>query len=380
MDNKRINNHESILIVSRAIASYDKRIDRCKKHEATTIVFITLCAVLSGYKTWNEIADYGFYKKSLMEHYLGPLESVPSHDTISRFFKILKPEFFEAEYRKWIELVLRKHKRDTGKPDVVAVDGKEIRGASEPGAPVRILSAFSIGQGISLGQEIIGEKTNEIPAMQELVSKLDIKGCLVTADALNCQKKTCKAIIEANGDYLLFVKSNQQKLMEAIKERVDYTLIHPRNNTCRAESVDNTHCRATHRVCVAIGEPRYLGRQYEEWTGIKSFGAIISDSERGEDTRYFISSKKMDAELFLETTRKHWGVENGLHWRLDVDFDEDSTRKKKNAAKNFSLISKMAIAILSLDKSKRPFSRKRMRMAMDDDYFKSMLKIPYTNL
>ena len=91
MDNKRINNQESILVVSRAIASYDKRIDRCKKHEATTIVFITLCAVLSGYKTWNEIADYGFYKKSLMEHYLGPLESVPSHDTISRFFKILKP-------------------------------------------------------------------------------------------------------------------------------------------------------------------------------------------------------------------------------------------------------------------------------------------------
>lgn len=380
MDNNCINNHEDVLSVSRAIASHDKRIDRCKKHDATTIVFITLCAVLCGYKTWNEIADYGFYKKSLMEHYLGPLESVPSHDTISRFFKILRPEFFEAEYRKWIEMVLRKRKPDTGKPDVVAVDGKEIRGASEPGAPVRILSAFSTDQGISLGQEIIGEKTNEIPAMQELVSKLDIKGCLVTADALNCQKKTCQAIVDSEGDYMLFAKSNQPKLMEAIKECVDYTLVHPRNNTSRAESEDRTHSRETHRVCIAIGEPLYLGRQREEWAGIKSFGAIICETESGNETRYFISSMEMDAEFFLEAARRHWGIENGLHWRLDVDFDEDSTRKKKNAAKNFSLIAKMAIAILSLDKSKKPFSRKRMRMAMDEDYFKSMLKIPYTDL
>ena len=380
MDNNCINNHENLLSISRAIASHDKRIDRCKKHDATTIVFITLCAVLCGYKTWNEIADYGFYKKSLMEYYLGPLESVPSHDTISRFFKILKPEYFEAEYREWIERVLRKRKPDTGKPDVIAVDGKEIRGASEPGAPVRILSAFSTDQGISLGQEIIGEKTNEIPAMQELVSKLDIKGCLVTADALNCQKKTCQAIVGSKGDYLLFVKSNQPKLMEAIKDRVDYTLVHPRNNTSRAESEDRTHSREIHRVCIAIGEPLYLGRQREEWTGIKSFGAIISENESGNETRYFISSMEMDAEFFLEAARRHWGIENGLHWRLDVDFDEDSTRKKKNAAKNFSLISKMAIAILSLDKSKKPFSRKRMRMAMDEEYFKSMLKIPNTDL
>ena len=111
--------------------------------------------------------------------------------------------------------------------------------------------------------------------MQELVSKLDIKGCLVTADALNCQKKP--AIIEANGDYLLFVKSNQLKLMEAIKERVDYTLFIHGTTHAGLNQWTHTHCRATHRVCVAIGEPRYLGRQYEEWTGIKSFGAIISD-------------------------------------------------------------------------------------------------------
>lgn len=380
MEDNGISNQEKVLIVSRAIASHDKRIDRCKKHDATTIVFITLCAVLSGYKTWNEIADYGHYKKSLMEQYLGPLDSVPSHDTISRFFSILKPEAFEKEYRDWINMVFNRHKSGDGKPDVVAVDGKEIRNASEPGAPIRMLSAFSTDHGISLGQEIIGEKTNEIPAMQELVSKLDVKGCLITADALNCQKKTCQAIIDAGGDYLLFVKSNQRKLMEAIAERVNYTLIHPRNNTCKAESSDYSHSREVHRTCVVIGEPRYFGSRYKEWAGIKSFGAVISGSAEERVTRYFISSMEMDAEFFLEASRRHWGVENGLHWRLDVDFDEDKTRKKKNAAKNFSLISKMAIAILSLDKSKLPFSRKRMRMAMDENYFKSMLNNLYLNL
>lgn len=380
MEKESINNHDDLLIVSRAIAKHDKRIDRCKKHDATTIVFITLCAVLGGYKTWNEIADYGLYKKALLEQYLGPLDSVPSHDTISRFFSILKPEAFEGEYRKWVGMVFRRHKSDGDRPDVIAVDGKEIRSASEPGVPVRILSAYSTDWGISLGQEIIGGKTNEIPAMQELVSKLDVKGCLVTADALNCQKKTCQAIIDAKADYLLFAKSNQRKLMEAIEERVNYTMIHPRSNTCKAESMDRTHSREIHRKCIVIGEPLYLGSQYKEWTGIKSFGAVINESSEGNETRYFISSMKMDAEFFLEAARKHWGVENGLHWRLDVDFDEDGTRKKRNAAKNFSIISKMAIAILSMDKSKMPFSRKRMRMAMDDGYFKSMLNKLYENL
>lgn len=381
MERESMDGQDQLLIISRAIASHDKRIDRCKKHDATTIVFITLCAVLSGYKTWNEIADYGLYKKKLMEQYLGPLDSVPSHDTISRFFSILRPEAFEKEYRDWISIVFNRHRPNGDKPDIIAVDGKEIRGAGEPGAPIRILSAYSTSHGISLGQEIIGEKTNEIPAMQDLVSNLDVKGCLVTADALNCQKKTCQAIIKAGGDYLLFAKSNQRKLTEAIAERVNYTLTHPRNNTRRAESMDYTHSREVQRTCVVIGEPLYLGPQYKEWAGIRSFGAVISSGSAGKrGTRYFISSMEMDAEFFLEASRRHWGVENGLHWRLDIDFDEDNTRKKKNAAKNFSLISKMAIAILSLDKSKLPFSRKRMRMAMDENYFMSMLNNLYRKL
>lgn len=382
MNEGSINNSEKMLMVSRAIASHDKRIDRCKKHDATTIVFTTLCAVLSGCKTWNEIADYGRYKKGQLERYLGPLASMPSHDTISRFFAVLKPEAFEGEYRSWIGMVFRRREPapGAGGPDVVAIDGKEICGASAPGSPVRVLSAFSTGRGISLGQECIGEKTNEIPAAQELLSKLDLKGCMVTADAMNCQKKTCQAILNAGADYLLFVKSNQERLMEAIKERVDYTKRHPRNNTCRAENFDRSHSRETYRTCIAIGEPLYLGRQCREWAGIRSFGAIISGTATGDETRYFISSREMDAELFLDTARRHWGIENGLHWRLDVDFDEDDTRKRGNAAKNFSLICKMAMAVLSLDKSKMPFSRKRMRMAMDDGYFEDMLKKLYTNL
>lgn len=374
MNKNSKNNQEALLAISRAIADYDQRIDRCKKHDATTIVFITLSAVLSGFKTWNEIADYGVYKKSLLEEYLGRLESTPSHDTISRFFSILKPEAFESEYRMWIDQVFNRRKSKGSKPDVVAMDGKEICSASEPGSPVRILSAYSTGLGLSLGQEIIGEKSNEIPAMQELVSKLDLRGCVVTADALNCQKKTCQAIIDAKSDYFFFVKSNQRNLMQDIAQCVENALKHPRNNTCEAHRVECTHSREVYRGCVAIGQPYYLGARRREWAGIQSFGAIYGPSSKGKrETRYFISSMKMNAEFFLEVARRHWGIENGLHRRLDVDFDEDDTRKKKNAAKNFSLISKMAIAVLSLDKSKLPFSRKRMKMCMDDNYFRTML-------
>ena len=202
--------------------------ERCRIHDAQTIVFVTLCAVLCGYTSWDEIAEYGRCRKNLMEEYLGPLSSMPSHDTISRFFSVLKPTDFEGEYRKWVEMVFRRRSNPPVRKDVLAFDGKEITGAREgDGTPVRILSAFSTEYGISLGQKTIGGKSNEIPAMQELLREIDIRDTVVTADALNCQRDTCRTILEEGGDYFLFVKSNQKSLMDAVRKGVDGAVAHP---------------------------------------------------------------------------------------------------------------------------------------------------------
>lgn len=373
-------NAHGLLEFAIEISKHDDRIDRCKKHEGRTIAFVTLCAVLSGFRDWEEIGEYGKCKKSLLEEYLGPLDSMPSHDTISRFFSLLKPESFEGVYREWISEVFSlrsSSKKDGEHRDQIAIDGKEMCGARE-NSPVRIVSAYAVKSGISLGQKKVGEKTNEIPAVQELVAELDISDCIVTADAMHCQKKTCKAIIEAGGDFFLFAKGNQETLQEAVKEAVDVAMAHPRNNNDRYETTDKPEGRDwCIRQCIAVGEPLYLGRLHKEWPEVQSFGIIISErpgqKEVIREERYFITSLKMNAKLFLQTARDHWAVENGLHWRLDVDFQEDKSRKKRNAALNFSLVNKMAMAILSFDRKKEPLRRKRQRAALKDEYLKELL-------
>lgn len=362
------------------ISQHDKRIDRCKKHDGRTIVFITLCAVLSGFRGWEEIADYAKYKRSFLEEYLGPLESLPSHDTISRFFALLKPESFEGVYREWMSelFCLRSAPKPAdGHKDQLAIDGKEMCGARTD-SPVRMVSAYAVEAGISLGQSQVAEKSNEIPAVQGLVDELDIKDCIITADAMHCQKKTCEAIIRGGGDFFLFAKGNQEQLRAAVAEAVETAKAHPRNNNDRYSMIDHPDRKDwCSRQCIAVGEPLYLGKLHREWPWIKSFGVIISErpAEEGvtREERYFITSLDMDAKLFLKTARNHWGVENGLHWRLDVDFQEDKSRKKKNAAVNFSLINKMAIAILSLDQKKQPLKRKRQRAALSEEYLRDLL-------
>lgn len=366
------------------VGNHDTRIDRCKLHEGRTIVFITLCAVLCGWRTWDEICEYGKYKKALMEEYLGKLDSTPSADTISRFFALIKPESFEGVYREWMAEIfrLRKSPKDE-KPnrEVIAIDGKEICGAaSAEGSPVRVVSAYAVESGLSLGQEIVGEKTNEIPALRNLVGELDIKGSIVTADALHCQKDTCEAIVEAGADFFLFAKGNQKFLMNAIANAVD-TVSNNRGYALSAQKAKSYGGKSGRgfsvRTCVAISDLSLIEAFRKEWPWIKSFGVVILEKDvAGElvrEDRYFISSLKADASLFLKTAREHWGVENGLHWRLDVDFLEDASRKRKNAATNFSIVNKMAMAILGANSDKIPLRRKRQRASMSDDYLRQMI-------
>lgn len=371
-----------LLMFAIEISTHDTRIERCKRHEGRTIAFIVLCAVICGCRTWDDICEYGKSKKTLMEEYLGPLESTPSADTIGRFFALIKPESFEGVFRCWMAEILRLRKSPKGEcPDgeIIAVDGKELRGAAAAeGSPVRVVSAFAVDAGLSLGQETVGEKTNEIPAVRKLVSELDIKGCTVTADAMHCQKDTCKAIVEGGGDFLLFAKGNQKSLMGAVKDAVDTAMNNKR--VCQDSRKNYTGKAGKNfciRTCMAVGDMSLLGSVRKEWPWVKSCGAITleKDTEEGivKETRYFIASFYMDAARALKTARKHWGVENGLHWRLDVDFDEDASRKRKNAATNFSLVSKMAMAVLRTDLKKEPLRRKMLRASLNDEYLRQLL-------
>lgn len=379
---------------STEVAKHDTRMNRCKKHEARTIVFITLCAVICGWRTWDEICEFGKYKKHVMEKYLGPLEATPSADTIGRFFALIKPAKFEGAYRMWMKELFRLRTSPKGEKanrEIIAIDGKEICGASAAeGSSVRVVSAYAVNSGISLGQEIVGEKTNEIPAVRTLVEELDIEGCVVTADALHCQKETCKAIIEAKGNFILFAKGNQKFLMQAVADAID-TALNSRDgikifdkNTQYSDKHGNDF---TIRKCVVVTKASMLGNLYKEWPWIKSFGMITSEKtvegQLIKETRYFISSLYDNAKYFLKACRDHWGVENGLHWRLDVDFQEDNARKRKNAATNFSLVTKMAIAILNSDDNggkKIPMRRKKQRAALSDEYLQQLIDNFYLDL
>jgi len=361
------------------VSKHDTRIDRCKVHAARTIVFISLVAILCGYKTWEDIACFGSVRKSFFEEYLGKLDSVPSEDTIRRFFALIKPEAFEEVYRVWLSEVFRMRRSRESGERIVAIDGKELRAASSAdGSPLRIVSAYAVEDGLSLGQVCITEKSNEIPAAQQLVEDLDISGCILTADAMHCQKKTVEAIVKGKGDYFIFVKGNQEKLRSRIELCVQEARLHRRRNNDYAEVVEHEHRKkAVTRTCIAIGEPLYLGGMWQQWAGIRSFGVVRSlRHENGRpvtEERVFISSLAMDARRFIDISRMHWGIENGLHWRLDAIFDEDSSRKKRNAERNFSLMRKLALTMLSKDDTIKKTKRKQMIASLDDGYLHKIL-------
>lgn len=367
-----------LLDVAIELSSHDPRIQRCQIHDGRTIVFITLCAVLCGYNTWNDMADYGKYRKEFLEEYLGPLESVPSHDTISRFFNLLSSVSFESVYRKWINDVLEMRKRgapSSKKMRQIAIDGKELRGACS-NEPVRVVSAFSVEDGVSLGQKRISEKSNEIPAVQELVKELPLSGCVVTADAMHCQKATCKAIKKQDGEFLLFVKDNQKRLPQRLREKLDHFMSHPGKGRMSGYSETSAPGRADScvRQCMAIGGMGIPEDVLEEWPWIKSFGVVIVEPLGKEPfERLFISSMEPHAKDLLRVSRGHWAIENNLHRVLDVDFKEDARRKKDNSAVNFSLITKMAMTILAKDISKTPLKRKMMKAVLNNDYLRNLL-------
>jgi predicted transposase YbfD/YdcC len=337
------------------------------------IVLLVLSAVLCGANDWEEIELFGKSRESWLKKYGSFAHSIPSHDTINRVFSALSPEEFSSCFCRWVNSIRQDFSRE-----VVAIDGKRIRNSHETyrgQSALHMVSAMAVENGLCLGQVATNAKSNEITAIPELLSLLDVKGNIITIDAMGCQRKVVDKIVSCGADYILAVKGNQHSLEEGVKD------------TCRLSKPQDTH------VHTDMGHGRIETRSSSvyadlsclenanQWKGLRSIVTVESErtqkatGETSKETRYYISNLAGTAKEFNSWIRQHWSIENNLHWSLDVTFREDHSRKRKgHAAHNFNIILKFALSLLVKDNSwKASHKRKRLKAALCEEYRERLL-------
>ena len=342
----------------------DPRIDRRKLHPMPEILLLTLCAVICGAESWDDIEMFGKSKLVFLRQYLPYEHGIPSDDTVRRFFRAIDTTQFQRLFVEWVRTWLSPEVAG----NVVAIDGKTLRGSYDSGqSPIHLVSAFASEAGIVLGQVKTSEKSNEITAIPELLEWLDVRGAIVTIDAMGCQKAIAEKIIDKGGDYLLALKGNQSSLHEDVRLHFEQPAPTSLIRMTRAETVDKGHGRIEIRQCRLSTDIDWLRARHPEWKNMS--GIVAIDSERligdttAQETRYFISSSQAPAPQILAAVRLHWGIENQLHWVLDMSFGEDQSRiRKDNAPTNVAIIRHAALNMIRQAKKKR-MSIKRMRKA-----------------
>jgi predicted transposase YbfD/YdcC len=352
----------------------DPRVERNREHLLEEILLIAIAAVLSGAESWNDIADYGRAKLLWLKTFLTLRSGIPSHDTFNRVFAALDPDELEKGFAAWVGSIA---KLTAG--EVVAIDGKALCGTREPGtkAIVHMVSAWAGGNGLVLGQRKVEEKSNEITAIPKLLDALALSGTVVTIDAMGCQRSIAGKIVERKADYILAVKENQGGLLDGIQDSFRMLAADQ-----VAEEIDCGHGRVESRRCSVLADLS-LVEKAAEWPSLQ--GLVRIEAERHHkatgkterETRFYITSLKPDAARLNRAVRQHWGIENKLHWVLDVGFGEDLSRKRAgHAAQNFSLLNRIALNILKQDKSsKRGIKGKRLNAAWDHPYLIKLLGI-----
>jgi len=358
----------------------DPRIERCKRHQLLDIIAIGICAVICGADSYVEMEEFGKAKREWFETFLDLENGIPSHDTFRRVFGKLKPAEFQKCFLAWIEAV-----QESTKGEVIAIDGKALRGSFERTTntlAIRMVSAWATRNSLVLGQVKTAEKSNEITAIPRLLNLLEIEGCTVTIDAMGCQKEITAQIIEQKGDYCISLKGNQGILHEEVREyfawargrdfkEITYTT---------AEAVEKDHGRIEVRRCWSVEDVAWV-RDKEEWSGLRSICAVeaerleLTTRKQSIETRYFISSLAGNAKELMSVVRKHWAVENSLHWVLDVAFGEDQCQiRKDNGAENFAMLRHIAVNLLKREKTAKVGVKiKRNKAAWDTNYLLKVL-------
>lgn len=318
----------------------DPRIDRRKLHPLEDILLLSLIAVICGVESYEGIELFGKSKEDFLKTLMPLPNGIPSHDTIERLMKRLDCRLFEQAFITWTATLAQ---NTEGR--IISIDGKTVRGSRDNEAgkyALHLVSAWCDANQMVLGQIKTDVKANEIKAIPKLLELIDIKGSVITIDAMGCQKEIAEKIIEKEADYILAVKQNQKLLYEQIAG----AFAHQKVNH-QATKTEGDHGRIEQRQCSVINDLKWID-EGQKWQGIQSIIKVDSSREIKDkittETRYYISSIKQNAVYFNQAVRTHWGIENSLHWILDVQFREDESRKRKDhSAENFSIIRRMAL-------------------------------------
>jgi predicted transposase YbfD/YdcC len=351
----------------------DPRIERHKKHRLVDIIALAICAVLSGAEGWEAIEGYGHTKLEWLRKFIPLEQGVPTHDTMARVLSGVSAKGLQECFMNWVMAV---HRVTEGQ--VVAIDGKRVRRSFDRGTrkgAIHMVSAWGSANGLVLGQLKTDAKSNEITAIPQLLELLELKGCIVTLDAMGCQTEIAEKIIEKGADYVLAVKGNQGQLHEAV---VDFFDTAQRAHFQGVpfdyhEETESGHGRIEVRrywttpVLTTLPHP-------SAWAGLKIIGLAESERHLGDkvsvERRYYIASLKSDARQFGQAVRGHWGIENSLHWVLDVTLREDECRiRRGEAAENFCTLRHFAFNLLKQEKTlKKSIKQKRLKAGWDDTY------------
>jgi len=353
----------------------DPRIERTKLHDFTDILFIVICATLCSMEGWEEIEDFAHERKTWLKRFINLNNGVPSHDTLRRVFSKLDPKLFQTCFIRWVDGL-----QDKTSSQVIAIDGKTLRGSADKAngrSAIHMVSAWACENQLVLGQIKVDEKSNEITAIPELLDALFIENSVVTIDAMGCQKSIAEKIRDNKADYLLSVKNNHKQLYKEIKS-VFSDLSNVEETPYRySREIDAGHGRIEQRTCYVV-KSEMVGQSIL-WCDSKSVVMLESVREyQGKietEKRFYITSLDGNSQNISSVIRSHWGVENNLHWCLDVAFNEDKCKiRTDHAPENLSTVRRIVLNILKHDKTRKiGLARKRRMAGLNIDYMETLL-------
>jgi predicted transposase YbfD/YdcC len=359
----------------------DPRVERTKLHPLLSIVAIALCAVSCGAESWDDIAEVGETKAAWLASFLDLPNGVPSHDTFNRAFAALDPEQFQACFARWMQAVA------TALPaEVIAFDGKTVRGSHDRAkgrAAIHMVAAWASANRLVPGQVKVDDKSNEITAIPELLRALAISGCIVTIDAPGCQREIARQILDQGGDDVLALKENRATLHHDVAEM----FAHARAGTIEDLVVEDRRSVAKGRGRIDVRRARAIAdaavlawlQGHHRWPGLRAIGMVEAErrlgEERASERRHYLLGAPLPARAFGDAARSHWGIENRVHWILDVTFHEDQSRiRQGHAARNFAVLRHLALNLLTRQPSKRlSIKGERLKAAWDTDFLLQVL-------
>jgi predicted transposase YbfD/YdcC len=350
----------------------DPRINRRKLHLLDDILLLTLLGVICGAESYEAIELFGKSKLDFLQKIMPLPNGIPSHDTLERVLKRIDSEAFETAFLSWIKTL-----EITTEGKIISIDGKTVRGSQDDkngNYAIHLVSAWCTSNSLMLGQIKTASKCNEIKAVQQLLDLIDVEGGIITIDAMGCQKDIAAKIKSRGADYILAVKQNQ----ETLYNEIGGAFAHKKADDIFISKYENDHGRIEQRTCSVITRLSWI-KEKDKWIGLSSIIKLEAsrevDGRTSTETRYYISSVEQDAKKFNDNIRQHWGIENSLHWTLDVQFREDESRKRKGqSAENFAIVRRIALMLLKKKQLRRlGINNKRLVAGWDNDFLLSLV-------